>query len=145
VEAFGFLAHVIEFRADATHPSELDGMLIDFPCGLRHSGHDTQKRPTPLSHIEHPSQERFMTITLIPATLTLLLACGLASQTTLAKDRKHDPQSPAHTAAVHQCRLMYDAAAAAAHAPNGPKGNARKRAMHAAAVAKKDCVAKAPR
>jgi hypothetical protein len=45
-EAFGLLAHVIELRAEATRPGELGGVLIDSPCGLRHSGHDTHKRPT---------------------------------------------------------------------------------------------------
>ena len=83
-----------------------------------------------------------MKIALLPTTLTLLLASGLASQAALAKDRKHNP---ARAAVVQQCRLTYEAAAAAAHAPNGPTGNARKRAMHAAAEAKKRCVARAPR
>ena len=85
-----------------------------------------------------------MRIALLPTTLTLLLASGLASQATLAKGHAHK-QSPARAAAVHQCRLTYEAAAAAAHSPSGPKGNARKRAMHAAAEAKKGCVARAPR
>jgi hypothetical protein len=98
-----------------------------------------------LSHIAHLVEETFMKMTLLPTTLALLLASGLASQATLAKERKHNPQSPARAAVVQQCRLTYEAAAAAAHAPNGPTGNARKRAMHAAAEAKKRCVARAPR
>ena len=59
-----------------------------------------------------------------------------------AKGPKH---SPAHDAAVQKCGEAYEAAAMAAHAPNGPKGVARKHAMHAAAEAKKDCIAKAPK
>jgi hypothetical protein len=98
-----------------------------------------------LSHFAHLVQETFMKTTLLPTTLALLLASSLASQAALAKERKHNPKSPARAAAVQQCRLTYEAAAAAAHAPSGPTGNARKRAMHAAAQAKKACVAKAPR
>jgi hypothetical protein len=45
---------------------------------------------------------------------------------------------------VQQCTTVYEAAAAAAHAPNSPTGKARLRTMHAAAEAKKACVAKAP-
>jgi hypothetical protein len=55
---------------------------------------------------------------------------------------KHSPQ---HEAAVKQCSEQYEAAKAAAHAPNSPKGAARHRAMHAAAEAKKDCIARAPK
>ena len=76
------------------------------------------------------------------AALALLLAGGLAAPAAQAGGPKH---SPAHDAAVQKCREAYEAAAAAAHAPNGPKGTARKRAMHAAAEAKKDCIAKAPK
>jgi len=55
---------------------------------------------------------------------------------------KHTPQ---HEAAVQKCTEQYEAARAAAHAPNSPKGAARHRAMHAAAEAKKDCMARAPK
>ena len=53
--------------------------------------------------------------------------------------------SPAHDAAVQRCTEAYEAAAAAAHAPNSPTGKARLRTMHAAAEAKKACVARAPK
>jgi hypothetical protein len=86
-------------------------------------------------------KEGSMHTTFIRTTLALLLAGGLGSQATLAKARKH---SPAHAAAVQQCRDTYQAAAAVVHAPNGPRGNARKRAMHAAAQQRKRCVATAP-
>jgi hypothetical protein len=86
-----------------------------------------------------------MNITRLRATLALLLAGALASPVTFANGRKHAPRSPARATALQQCRLTYEAAAAAAHTPNGPKGHARKRAMHAAAEAKKGCVAQAPR
>ena len=83
-----------------------------------------------------------MKATFMSTTLALLLVGGLAVPAVQAKGPKH---SPAHDAAVQKCGAAYEAAAAAAHAPNGPKGNARKHAMHAAAEAKKDCVAKAPK
>jgi hypothetical protein len=75
-------------------------------------------------------------------TLALVLAGGLAVPALQAKGPKH---SPAHRAAVQSCREAYDAAAAAAHRPNSARGRARKHAMHAAAEAKKDCIARAPR
>ena len=78
---------------------------------------------------------------LIYATLSLVLCGGLAAPA-LAKGPKH---SPAYNAAVRQCGQAYEAAARAAHAPTGPKGNDRKRAMHAAAEAKKACIANAPK
>ena len=53
--------------------------------------------------------------------------------------------SPQHDAAVKQCTAQYEAARAAAHAPNSPKGAVRHRAMHAAGEAKKDCIARAPK
>jgi len=86
-----------------------------------------------------------MNAPLVRTSLALLLACSFGSQATIAKGRKHKEPNPARDAAVQQCRSTYDAAAAVAHAPNGPKGNARKRAMHAAAEAKKGCVARARR
>jgi hypothetical protein len=79
---------------------------------------------------------------IMTAAFALMLAGGFAAPAAEARGPKH---SPAHDAAVQKCREAYEAAAAAAHAPNGPKGAARKRAMHAAAEAKKDCIAKAPK
>jgi hypothetical protein len=76
------------------------------------------------------------------AALALILAGGFAAPAAQARGPKH---SPAHDATVQKCGEAYEAAAAAAHAPNGPKGTARKHAMHAAAEAKKDCIAKAPK
>jgi len=72
------------------------------------------------------------------------LAAVLAGYVSVAQAEgpKH---SAAHDAAVRRCVAAYEAAAAAAHAPNGPKGTARKHAMHAAAEAKKDCIARAPK
>jgi hypothetical protein len=86
-----------------------------------------------------------MNATLVRTTLALLLVGGLGAQPALAKDPKHKEHNPARNAAVQHCRSIYETAAAAAHAPNGPTGNARKRAMHTAAEAKKDCVARVPR
>jgi hypothetical protein len=83
-----------------------------------------------------------MKTTLISTTLTLVMLGGLATGALEAKGPK---RSPAREAAVQRCGQEYEAAAAAAHAPNGPKGNARKHAMHAAAEAKKHCLGKAPR
>jgi len=79
---------------------------------------------------------------LIHTTISLLLAGGLLVPAARAEGPRH---SPAHDAAVKKCNEAYEAAAAAAHAPNGPTGNARKHAMHAAAEAKKACIARAPR
>jgi hypothetical protein len=76
------------------------------------------------------------------AALALILVGGFAAPAVQAKGPKH---SPAHDAAVQKCTQAYVAAAAAAHAPNSPKGGARKHAMHAAAEAKQDCIAKAPK
>jgi len=76
------------------------------------------------------------------STLGLVLAAGLAAPVAFAEGPKH---SPAHDAVVQKCTADYEAAAAAAHAANGPKGNARKHAMHAAAEAKKACIARAPK
>ena len=72
----------------------------------------------------------------------LAVAGCLATPVAFAEGPKH---SPAHEAAVQKCTADYEAAAAAAHAPKGPTGNARKHAMHAAAEAKKNCIAKAPK
>ena len=83
-----------------------------------------------------------MNATFMRTTLALVLAAGLAAPALQAKARKH---TPAHVAAARQCREAYEAAAAAAHTPNSPRGSARKRAMRAAAEAKKDCLAKAPK
>ena len=83
---------------------------------------------------------------LMRTTLALVLAGGLAVPALQAKGRKHNPKhSPAHAAAMQRCREAYEATAAALHAPNSRKGSARQRAMHAAAEAKKDCIARAPR
>jgi len=76
------------------------------------------------------------------AALALIVAGGFAAPAAQARGPKH---SPAHDAAVQKCHQAYEAAAAAAHAPDGPKGAARKHAMHAAAEAKKDCIARAPK
>jgi len=73
---------------------------------------------------------------------TILLIVGAAAVRVGATGPKH---SPAHDAAVQKCGEAYEAAAAAAHAPKSPTGKARKQAMHAAAEAKKACVAKAPK
>jgi hypothetical protein len=51
----------------------------------------------------------------------------------------------AHDVAVQRCTDAYEARAAAAHAPNSPTGKARMRTMHAAAEAKKACIARAPK
>jgi hypothetical protein len=78
----------------------------------------------------------------IVATFTLVLVGSLTVMVAQAAGPKH---SAAHEAAIQKCGETYEAAAGAAHAPNSPKGNARKHAMHAAAEAKKQCVAKAPK
>jgi hypothetical protein len=79
---------------------------------------------------------------LTTAALTLMAVGALAPLPVETKGPKH---SRPHDAAVQKCGEIYEAAATAAHAPNGPKGAVRKRAMHAAAEAKKDCIAKAPK
>ena len=76
------------------------------------------------------------------AAFALILAAGFAAPAAQAGGPK---RSPAHDAAVKRCSEAYQAAAAAVHAPNGPKGIARKHAMHVAAEAKKDCIARAPK
>ena len=83
-----------------------------------------------------------MGATIIKAALGLALVGGLAVPALQAKGPKH---SPAHAAAVQKCGEAYEAASAAAHTPNSPKGKARLQAMHAAAEAKKACVARAPK
>lgn len=80
--------------------------------------------------------------TIMYTALGVVLVGGLAMPALQAKGPKH---SPAHDAAVHKCGEAYEATAAAAHAPNAPTGKARLHAMHAAAEAKKACVAKAPK
>jgi hypothetical protein len=82
--------------------------------------------------------------TLTSASLALLLAAGLAVPALQATPRgpKH---GSAHEMAVQRCTDMYEARAAAAHAPHSPTGKARMRTMHAAAEAKKACVARAPK
>ena len=76
-------------------------------------------------------------------------ALGIAIATLLAvpvlEAKPKGKHSPAHDAAVQRCTEAYEAAAAAAHAPNSPTGKARLRTMHAAAEAKKACVARAPK
>jgi hypothetical protein len=77
------------------------------------------------------------------AALALAIATVVAVPVLEAKPKgaKH---SAVHDAAVQRCTEAYEATAAAAHAPNTPTGKARMRTMHAAAEAKKACVAKAP-
>ena len=80
---------------------------------------------------------------LIYTMSSVLLVGGLLFPAARAEgSRRHSPE---HDAAVKKCNDAYEAAVAAAHAPNGPRGNARKHAMHAAAEAKKACIAKAPK
>ena len=85
-----------------------------------------------------------MRVTVPSAVLALALVAGFAVPALQAKPGgpKH---SPAHEAAVQRCTDEYEARAAAAHAPNSPTGKVRMRAMHAAAEAKKACVARAPK
>jgi len=83
-----------------------------------------------------------MNTAVMRTALALVLSGGLAGQAIQADGSKH---SPAHDAAVQKCTDAYEAAAAAAHAPNSPTGKVRLRAMHAAAVAKERCVRKAPK
>ena len=80
---------------------------------------------------------------LIHMTVSALLVGGLFVPAAPAEGSKR--HSPEHNAAVKKCNEAYEAAVTAAHAPNGPKGNERKHAMHAAAEAKKACIAKAPK
>jgi hypothetical protein len=80
--------------------------------------------------------------TVIRTSLAVLIAGALAAPAVGAAKPKH---SPAHEAAVKKCTEAYEAAAKAAKAPNAPTGQVRKKAMHAAAEAKKDCIAKAPK
>ena len=80
---------------------------------------------------------------LIHTTVSALLVGGLFVPAAPAEGSKR--HSPEHNAAVKKCNEAYEAAVTAAHAPNGPKGNERKHAMHAAAEAKKACIAKAPK
>jgi len=79
---------------------------------------------------------------LFGATLSLAAVMALAVVPVSAKPKHHSPQ---HEAAVQKCTEQYEAARAAAHAPNSPKGAARHRTMHAIAEAKKDCIARAPK
>ena len=74
----------------------------------------------------------------------LALALAGATVPAFAAKPKGAKHSPAHDAAVQRCTDEYEARAAAAHAPNSPTGKARMRTMHAAAEAKKACVARAP-
>ena len=59
----------------------------------------------------------------------MLFVGGIAAPT-WADRPKHSPE---HNAAVAHCGELYEAAARAAHAPKGPTGEERKKAMHAAA------------
>ena len=77
-------------------------------------------------------------------TMAFAFATVLAVPVLEAKP-KGPKHSPAHDAAVQRCTESYEAAAAAAHAPNSPTGKTRLRTMHAAAEARKACVAKAPK
>ena len=81
--------------------------------------------------------------TLTSVALALVLAS--VAVPALAAKPKGSKHSPAHDAAVQRCTEQYEATAAAAHAPNSPTGKARLRTMHAAAEAKKACVARAPK
>jgi len=78
---------------------------------------------------------KLMSATFLAAVMTLAAAPASAGP-------KHSPQ---HEAAVQRCSEQYEAARAASHAPGSPKGAARHRTMHAAAEAKKDCLARAPK
>lgn len=78
------------------------------------------------------------------AVLALALVAGFAVPA-LQANPKGPKHSPAHEAWVQRCTDEYEARAAAAHAPNAPTGKVRMRAMHAAAEAKKACIARAPK
>jgi hypothetical protein len=82
--------------------------------------------------------------TLASASLAVLLAAGLAVPA-LQAEPKGPKHSERHDAAVQRCTDEYEARVAWAHAPHSPTGKARMRTMHAAAEAKKACVARAPR
>jgi len=89
---------------------------------------------------------------LTSGVLAVVFATVMAVPAVAAKDKgpKHGradtaKHSAAHDAAVQQCTAAYEASAAAAHAPNSPTGKVRMRAMHAAAEAKKACIARAPK
>ena len=91
---------------------------------------------------------------LTSGVLALVIATVMAVGPLEAKDKDKGPKhgrghnakhSAAHDAAVQQCTAAYEASAAAAHAPKSPTGKVRMRAMHAAAEAKKACVARAPK
>jgi hypothetical protein len=84
-------------------------------------------------------------ITLTSTALALVLAAGLAVPAALEAKPKGRKHSPAHDVAVQRCTDAYEAGVAAAHAPNSPTGKARMRTMHAAAEARKACVARAPK
>lgn len=85
-----------------------------------------------------------MTTALMPTAVVLVLVGGLAVSPLQARGPK-PKHSPAHEAAVQKCGEAYEAAAAAAKAPKSPTGKVRMQAMHAAAEAKKACIAKAPK
>ena len=85
-----------------------------------------------------------MTGKLTRVALAAAFATALAGPA-LAEQPKGPKHTPAHEAAVQKCTEAYEAAAAAAKAPNSPTGKRRMTAMHAAAEAKKACVAKAPK
>ena len=74
--------------------------------------------------------------------IAMTMCAALLATPAFAKDKKH---SAAHDAAIARCGEIYEAAAAAAKAPNSPTGKVRMQAMHAAAEAKKACIAKAPK
>ena len=76
---------------------------------------------------------------------TVLALVGMCSAPVLAAKPKGPKHTPAYDAAVQRCTESYEATVAAAHAPNAPTGKARMRTMHAAAEAKKACIAQAPR
>jgi hypothetical protein len=84
---------------------------------------------------------------LTSGVLAVVFATVMSVAPLEAKDKgpKHAKHSAAHDAAVQQCTAAYEASAAAAHAPNSPTGKVRMRAMHAAAEAKKACIARAPK
>ena len=83
---------------------------------------------------------------LTSGVLAVVFATVMAVAPLEAKDKgpKHK-HSAAHDAAVQQCTAAYETSAAAAHAPNSPTGKVRMRTMHAAAEAKKACIARAPK
>lgn len=82
--------------------------------------------------------KKIMSCVSLALSFTLAVAAGASAK----PKPKH---SPAHDAAVKQCDEAYEAASRAAHAPNSPTGKQRLATMHAAAEAKKACLAKAPK